>query len=410
MRRPTRRHWQPRPPRPTRSGLPNYLALGKTAGAEWFDNQSKSILNTIAPTAIVEVPPPVGSVFVSKVTYQATVPTHFGGIFGYPTISVTGVSSATITTPAFVSVTFLLDNSSSMLIAATDAGVALMAQLTPVNASTPRLPAGLTQNSLDAVPGAGGLGVYTCAFACHWDANNVDYYGLARNNNIQLQFDVVQSAVAAAIGAMIPPPIPNQFSVNIYTFGTPNPNGTVLTAIYQDPPGSPNPSAGAMAAAAIQTPVGSDAANTDFPTTMIELAAASSAAGDGSTLATPRKALIIVTDGVKDYPTIPGGNNRPIPSNEGPIDPRNCDAMKALGYSVYVLYTTYFTTPGPLRVDPVLLYNRALAPYLAPPATPGIGCASSPSNYQAASNPADIDAAMTELLKSALGNGGRFTQ
>ena len=223
-------------------------------------------------------------------------------------------------------------------------------------------------------------------------------------------FDVVQSAVAAAIGAMIPPPIPNQFSVNIYTFGTPNPNGTVLTAIYQDPPGSPNPSAGAMAAAAIQTPVGSDAANTDFPTTMIELAAASSAAGDGSTLATPRKALIIVTDGVKDYPTIPGGNNRPIPSNEGPIDPRNCDAMKALGYSVYVLYTTYFTTPGPLPVDPVLLYNRALAPYLAPPATPGIGCASSPSNYQAASNPADIDAAMTELLKSALGNGGRFTQ
>ena len=45
-----------------------------------------------------------------------------------------------------------------MLIAATDAGVALMAQLTPVNASTSGLPAGLTQNSLDAVKWAQGLG------------------------------------------------------------------------------------------------------------------------------------------------------------------------------------------------------------------------------------------------------------
>ena len=99
-----------------------------------------------------------------------------------------------------------------------------------------------------------------------------------------------------------------------------------------------------------------------------------------------------------------------IPTTEGPIDPTNCDAMKALGYSVYVLYTTYFTTPGPFQSILSCLITEPLLPYLAPPATPGIGCASSPSNYQAASNPADINAAMTELLKSALGNGGRFTK
>ena len=68
---------------------------------------------------------PVPSSF-STVTYQATVPTYFGGIVGYPTISVSGVSSATIATNAYVSVTFLLDNSSSMLIASTQAGVTLM--------------------------------------------------------------------------------------------------------------------------------------------------------------------------------------------------------------------------------------------------------------------------------------------
>ena len=107
-----------------------------------------------------------------------------------------------------------------MLIAATPAGVTLMDKLTPVNASTPGLPPGLTQQTLNAIPGASGLGSLQCAFACHWDAKNNDYFGLARNNKIQLRFDVVQSAVASAITEMINEElIASQFSVGIYTFG-----------------------------------------------------------------------------------------------------------------------------------------------------------------------------------------------
>ena len=70
------------------AGLPNYIALGQTAGSQWFDSQGKTTLNTSTPTATVGVPHAGRSVFFSTVTYQATVPTYFGGIVGYPTISV----------------------------------------------------------------------------------------------------------------------------------------------------------------------------------------------------------------------------------------------------------------------------------------------------------------------------------
>jgi hypothetical protein len=210
--------------------------------------------------------------------------------------------------------------------------------------------------------------------------------------------------VATAITEMINEElIASQFAVGIYTFGS------TLTHIYPNSatqPTSTDLMSGKLAAQAIQTPVGPDVANTYFPTVMASLAAANTAAGDGSTQATPRKALIIVTDGLTDY------GARTTPTSKGPIDPANCIAMKNLGYSVYVLYTTYITTPSNLLLP---FDNINLLPYINGTATPAMAtslksCASAPSNYAEASDPAAIAAAMTQMLKSALGNGGRFTK
>jgi hypothetical protein len=126
---------------------------------------------------------------------------------------------------------------------------------------------------------------------------------------------------------------------------------------------------------------------------------------NGSSPTNPKRALIIVTDGLADY------GSRSIPSSEGPIDPANCTAMKNLGYNVYVLYTTYITTPTNLVLP---FSNSQLLPYLNGTQAPTMAgslqsCASAPTNYIQASIPADIDAAMTQLLKAALASGGRFT-
>ena len=365
------------------AGQQDYIAIGQAAGQQWFYSHASSVFGAALQTPSVKVTQS-GAVFASTVTYQGAVTPYFAPIFGINTISLGGLSSATITTNAYVSVTFLLDNSSSMLIAATQLGVDTMNAITPsFYLNYPVEPRGL-----------GGL---PCAFACHWDSGGNDYYGLARSRGITLRFDVLKSAVFSAIGKMKSQQlIAEQFSVAIYTFAD------ALTEIYQK---STNLDGGADAARRITTPVVIDAANTNFPKVMMELFAASSAAGDGSSTAKPKKALIIVTDGLVDY------GIRSTPTSKGPINPANCTAMKNLGYNVYVLYTTYITTPANLLLP---FDNIDLLPYIKGTASPTMAnslqsCASAPTNYAEASDPAAIDTAMTQMLQAALGNGGRFT-
>ena len=139
---------------------------------------------------------------------------------------------------------------------------------------------------------------------------------------------------------------------------------------------------------------------------MKSLAQESTAAGNGSSTASRKKALIIVTDGLVDY------GSRTTPTSKGPINPADCAAMKALGYNVYVLYTTYITTPANLvlpfdNIELLDFINGTKSPAMAPSLQ---ACASAPTNFAEASDPAAIDAAMTQMLQAALGNAGRYTQ
>ena len=373
------------------AGQKDYIQTGQNTGAEWFKSQASSVFGPAVPIPSVTVTQS-GAVFSSKITYQASVSPYFGPLFGVRTVSIGGLSSATITTNAYVSVTFLLDNSSSMLIAATQDGVDKMNSLTPFG----------DQNSRNAVPS--GLGGLQCAFACHWNADGTDYYGLARNNNIQLRFDVLKTAVASAINQMISQKmIDNQFGVAIYTFGD------KLTQSYPVDGflGVSTNLADAIGVVQdIRSPIVPDEPNTNFPAIMKAMASASTAAGDGSSTASRKKALIIVTDGLVDY------GSRTTPISKGPISPTDCTAMKNLGYNVYVLYTTYITKPSNLVLP---FDNIDLLPYINGTQTPTMAaslrsCASAPTNYAEASDPTAITSAMTQMLQSALGNGGRYTQ
>ena len=374
------------------------IAAGQTAGTEWFKSQASSVLGAGVPTPTVTVTQN-GAVFSSNITYQGGVTPFFAPLFGVRNVGLGSSSSATITTTAYVSVTFLLDNSSSMLIAATQAGVDKMDSITPVSDDPGRLKGPKHQSD---VPN--GLGNRPCAFACHWDAGGNDYYSLARDNNIQLRFDVLQTAAAEAINQMISQQkIDNQFAVAVYTFA----NG--LTPIYPadaNQPNSTNLADGVTAVQNFQTPVVFNDGNTNFPAVMRDLASKSTASGDGSTTDKRRKALIIVTDGLADY------TPRTTPTSKGPINPADCAAMKSLGYSVYVLYTTYITTPSNLvlpfdNIDLLGYINGTKSPAMVPSLQ---SCASAPTNYAEASDPAAINTAMTQMLQAALGNGGRYTQ
>ncbi len=388
------------------AGQTDYISEGTAAGEQWFQNQSAVILGSLSkPTDTVKVTQSGGS-FSATVSYTASVASVLGNWFGSSGVvttqgtaqqqvygsGLTNTSSVTITTNAFVDVDFLLDNSSSMMIGATETDIqrlgALLYQIQGVT-----MPAS-----------AAGLQNYHCAFACHWTqtGGGTDYYAVARAASpaITLRWDVLQSAMQTAITQMQTlEVIPNQFDIGVYSFG--DPSFAPLKTIYPD---NTDISAAKTVVAANTSPVVIDAANTDFPAAMTAFANLATPAGDGSTQLVPKKALIIVTDGIADY------GSRSIPTSEGPMDPADCDAIKAKGYQVFVLYTTY-STDYPL----VLLNNQNLATYIngtGPGSLVGNlqACASGSQNFIQASSPADIQAGLTQLLSVAVGSAAKYTQ
>ena len=57
-----------------------------------------------------------------------------------------------------------------------------------------------------------------CAFGCHFDANNDDFYGVAKANGIPLRIDVLSQAVQGVIDTIDLSPASSQFQIELYSF------------------------------------------------------------------------------------------------------------------------------------------------------------------------------------------------
>ncbi len=255
-----------------------------------------------------------------------------------------------------------------------------------------------------------------CAFACHFDANSNDYYGLARQNGVKLRFDYVQSSAAQVIQSLInylpTSTTVNPFSVGVYTFNAAfttvhaPADPSTITSIAQE---QTELGAALTAVTNFQTPVVANAADTNFPQAMTDLyniAAARSITGNGSpgtSPGNPRRNLFIVTDGMQDY--IDPVSGRLL----GPIATTTCDLFKKqLGYTIYVLYTTYYPLPNGYYLQNVKQYAE---PTDASPITAALkACASSPSDFYQASNGPQIAAALQQILQAALNQAGHLSQ
>ncbi len=254
-----------------------------------------------------------------------------------------------------------------------------------------------------------------CGFACHTGDGVHDYYELVRNSNlgISLRFDVVQAAAANVMNLLISKQastgIAGQFAVGVYQFNSgvaqvhPEPGGAFVEA-------DTNLTGAQSDIINIQTPIVLDAPNTNFTGAIQAAATYLSPAGSGGTPTTRTKNLFIITDGLEDDTN----NGRYIgPMTQAPPATETyCAQMKALGYTIYVLYTPYYPLPNPFY-----LYNGAKS-YVeptVPPATtnPAIAalkaCASSAQTFYQASDSADINTQLANAVQSALASGGRIT-
>jgi Flp pilus assembly protein TadG len=534
----------------------------QTVATNWYGAQLGHVAqlqSAITPTISVTFNAGTNQ-FTAKVNYAGVIVTHFGQLFPgswpeYPNWGIAGAATAVISTLTYSEFDFLVDDSSSMLIAADPTGIRAMEAATPCSAAaaavqqttpqpligTPTAPGGyswyydasgaLDNNSPNQAPNAPGVfvpygygifnytvpgpngttqaastneyfpppaastgrcdpaftgdstpgsptdacfyvpgqttaianpilnpaispttklctsgggtsnrlnaqkQVYTqtnvpqapCAFACHTDAGNNDYYGVARANNVTLRFDVVQSALTNQTVTQTDPTlgvIPtlenyvqsagslNPVSVGVYYF-----NAGFTTAVAAAPPTGAATSLTALQNAetivqGIQPQVVTNLADTNIPNAMTQMYNAfqsAGAVGNGLSPTAPQKNMIIVTDGMEDY--IDASGHR----QEGALSAtslQECSAIKALGVKIFVLYTTYYPLPNPYYLTNDIQYAEPTGPSsliyqnLQQCASPGT--ATNPTIIEATDG-TQIATALNTLVQSAFGSPGRLS-
>jgi len=261
-----------------------------------------------------------GGLFNASVTYNATTLTTFAQVVGISAIPISGRATASLSLNPFVDVQILMDVSASMMLAATQADIAALELLTANFRPAGPLPGNVS-------PGE------SCQFACHWSNTHVDYYQLAKRNNVQLRITVLQNAVGAVINTLNGLDIGNRFQLGLYSFSQ------QFNTIY------PLGHDVADAAASIGTIMpdindcSSNCPDTYFTNAMQKLTAVDQQLPQqGANV--PQRFLFLVSDGVYDqYGTY---GDRQI----GAFNPADCAALKALGMSILVLYTPYTPIPS----------------------------------------------------------------
>jgi len=317
-----------------------------------------------------------------------------------------GSSTSTSTTSPNINFYLLLDNSPSMAIAATTAGINTMVNNTQSQ---------------------GG-----CAFACHesnpsadnlGNPNGEDNYTLAKNlgvvTRIQNMATATSQLMTTATDMMTAnnatcPNGPGCYQMAIFTFNLQGSSGTTcnnksIQVIY-----APNCAASTNLSAAKTAAAGIDVievcknswltcsnnnndTDTDFETAMSAINSIMPTPGTGTAGGSPQEVLFLVTDGVDDEVNS-SSCSQPLDSGNRCQQPFNttwCTTVKNNGIRIAVLYTEYLPLPTNAW------YNQWIKPFDSTIARNMQSCAS-PGLYKMVTTDDDIAAAMQTLFQIAV--------
>lgn len=327
----------------------------------------------------------------SQVSFTANIKLSFLPLVGMTDWTVTGASQGASNLAPYIDFYMLLDNTPSMGIAATQAGINQMVALTQYNASYPA--------SLNTYINSGNT---QCAFACHdLSASPNDFYALAATYNIPKRIDVVRLATQNLTSTAQSSEVSaNEFRMAIYTFGS-SAQSIGLTQIAQLSSNLSSVSTQANAIDVMSVPYNgyNNDQMTDFDGVLSSINTVITAPGDGSNPNAPKKVLFMVTDGVADayYPATCSQSVLGAGRCQEPINVADCTAIKNRGIQIAVLYTTYYplTTNG--------WYNGTVAPWASQIPVNMQQCAS-PGLYFEVSPTDGIQQAMTALFVQVLQN------
>ncbi len=365
----------------------------------------------------------------ASVTYQAVVQNAFGSLDMMPQTAFTVKSAVATSSAPNIDFYVLADNSPSMELPATTAGVTAMS-------------------------------AFGCAFACHENnvsdsdfKNNpypgwgtVDSYTYAETHGIPLRIDNVRAAIQSVASNAQSTMTTNgaNYRMAVYGFNymltqfqslVPTTTANVQTLqssvanlvpplmdtnnnlagnqtyIYQN---------GASTYASVNlnsSPVYIDDTMTDFTQAMTQINSAMPKPGNGTNANgdTPQGVLVIVTDGVVDvglYSSSACNTSSTVPYSNSygsftrchePIDTAMCTTIKNRGIRIAVLYTTYQPVPSDGW------YSSEVAPFISQVSPALQACASSPALFQEVTTDQDITAAMNALFQRAVSSAPHLT-
>jgi len=386
----------------------------QTAATNVFNATANSLYGLSAAPALTVNITNQGLARSVTVSYTAGSINNFPILLGSPAWPIQGSSSAAAAGAPNINFYLLLDDSPSMAIAGTTAGIATMLANTPGQES------------------GGG-----CAFACHesnpsadglGNPGGEDNYALARSLGVTLRIDLMAQAVANLMTTATADEqtYGNTYKVAIYSFDY------AVNTVYA-PSGLPSSNlsaAGTAAANNISMPLVYDNnwltssdnnsdTDTNFELAMQTINTTMPAPGGGTSTPgdTPQEVLFIVTDGVDDeVVTSTSACSQPTNSMgssqyrcQQPFNTAWCTTIKNRGIRIAVLYTEYLQLPTDSW------YNTWVAPFDTPsPSTSLIAtnlqsCASTGLFYDVASG-GDISAALQNLFSTVVATAAHLTQ
>jgi hypothetical protein len=415
-----------------------------------FNGLTEGIPGLTSHATQVTVTVTVGSTALIRnvaISYSSSVDTIFAQVLGKSALSVSGFSQASAQAPPNIDFYVLLDNSPSMALPATQAGITKMESLTTqeesggcafachhaktnINTDTAGNPCtDGTMPTLKSPPPSTTKGTLYCDTP---HGTQIDNYKVARNNNITLRLDelnsgvstLLQTASTTAQSTVFATPPKYRFSIysmdslwqigmnqlmaltSSYTSGWTSASANFgVMEMYSNN----NDCANAACTSSTTTPGGDVGTNYDDSLGKLSQASYVPNPGNGTNQSgdTPQEVLFIVTDGVEDE--LSSGTRLEQAINDLGAAPFGnssgtnwCTTIKNRGIKIAILYTDYLAVPTDNwyqgHVAPIL---SDIGPALQACATPGLF-------YDAAIG-SDLGQALTALF-AAVTQPGHLTQ
>jgi Flp pilus assembly protein TadG len=371
-------------------------AAAQTAATNIFNAEASAMSGVSNTSPTVTITSSIGDLTrTALVSYSASSVNNFPSVLGQSNWTISGSSTATATAAPNINFYLLLDNSPSMDLPATSAGITAM-----INA---------TENAPASGGNAGG-----CAFACHesnpagdnlGNPNGEDNYTLAQNLGVVTRIQNMNTATQSLMTTASTMEVANSvtYQMAIYTF---NYSGTnTIQALTSDLTAAQTAAQGINVLEVYDNNYltktnNNDDADTDFDSAMQQMNTIMPNPGTGAANSTPQEVLFLVTDGVEDK--VDTNCSEPLSGNrcQQPFDTIWCTTMKNRGILIAVLYTEYLPLPAS-GVGSNSWYNTWIAPFQSQ-IGPNMQSCASPGLFFQVTTDGDITAAMNALFQKAV--------